>query len=380
MWLERWISPLWILFFLITTGYTLGKLKIKEISLGLSAVLVLSVVTGIFFNFFPVFSVGDRIIIQIDKSFLDIMQFLSTFGTALFIAIIGLASGYQITAQRQRKTFRYFLVGTIAVVLNLVLMKLILLIDENISEGLLYGVFCGAMTSTPGLATICESSPDFAAQASAGYSCSYLTGVIGVVFFVQLFSRNQKDKKSLGERDKIPLHYSSFFSDIIQISCIIVLGTMLGAIPLFNTKIFLGNTGGILVTGFLVGVFIRRKKPCLQISENNIHLFRTLGLLLFFVGTGIPAGINLIAEFQPFVFIYGIALTIFPICFTYCLSRCILKENKKTALNVVCGVMTSTPAFGVLSDRQKLFAEETTYTISYTGALLTMVLCLNILS
>lgn len=54
----------------------------------------------------------------------------------------------------------------------------------------LLGVLCGALTSTPGLSSVCELIGTGSEEAVWSYGCSYLPGVIFAVFFAQLFSRN----------------------------------------------------------------------------------------------------------------------------------------------------------------------------------------------
>ena len=377
-WIGQWFSPLWILFFIIVVGYAIGKIKIRGISLDLSSVLILSVLIGVFFHFYPRIYIGEAIIFRMDETFQTVLRFLSSFGTSLFISSVGVSSGYELALPRRKKNYPYFFFGGFVVLLNLLLMNLIFYADGDIEKGLLYGVFCGAMTSTPGLTAICESSADLAEQAAAGYGCAYLLGVSGIVFFVQSFAKKQKESSSENKTTSSDVSFAA--RDLALFSITILSGILLGTIPLFHTNISLGNTGGILLTGILFGYILKTKKPDLKISQSSIQLFRTFGLLLFFVGTGIPAGMTLMTEFQPHVFVYGILLTVFPICVSYLLLRCGMKVDKSTALNTVCGVMTSTPAFGILSRCGRQSADTAVYSTAYAGALLTTVFCLNILT
>ena len=67
-------------------------------------------------------------------------------------------------------------------------MLLISVIDKAINYSSLLGILCGALTSTPGLSSVCELIGSENEIAVLGYSCSYLLGVILVVFFTQLFA------------------------------------------------------------------------------------------------------------------------------------------------------------------------------------------------
>ena len=71
-------------------------------------------------------------------------------------------------------------------------MALFMNFDKSLNNASMYGVFCGAMTSTPALSTVCEISESYVAAATAGYACTYIFGVVGVVVFVQILSNNKK--------------------------------------------------------------------------------------------------------------------------------------------------------------------------------------------
>ncbi len=313
-----------------------------------------------------------------DETFQGVLRFLSSFGTSLFISSVGISAGYELAVPRRRKMYPYFFFGGFVALLNLFLMHLIFYADGNVGKGLLYGVFCGAMTSTPGLTAICESSTVLAEQAAAGYGCTYLVGISGIVLFAQSFVKEQKESPSEGETARSDVSFTT--RDLALFSTIILLGIMLGSMPLFDADISLGNTGGILLIGILFGYILKTKKHDLQISQSSIHFFRIFGLLLFFIGTGIPAGMTIMMEFQPHVFVYGILLTGFPICFSYLFLRYGMKVDKYTALNTACGVMTSTPAFGILARCGRQYANTSVYSVTYVGTMLTIVFCLNILT
>ncbi len=376
-WLTQFISPLSMLFCVILLGYIIGNIKIKGISLGLSAVLILSVLTGVLFHRFPCLIIEGRTF-TIDETVLINLNFLSKLGSTLFIAVVGISAGYEQTKPKRKNACCCFLFGALMVILNLILMKVVSAADKTISEGLLYGIFCGAMTSTPGLATVCESSEYLAAQASAGYGSSYLFGVVGTVLFVQMLIKRKNQIKQKQHTE--PVATTPALYGLIQLSVTILIGSIVGAIPLFHTGITLGNTGGILLIGISCGYFIKKHKSSSQIPQNLLYTFRTFGLCLFFVGTGIPSGMVLVDNLQPLAIVYGILLTIFPIFISYGLLRFILKKDKKTILSIICGVMTSTPAFGLLSHSEEDVEDPTVYSATYIGSLITTVLCLSILT
>lgn len=381
LWLEQWMTPLYLIFLIIPAGYAIGKIRVKGICLDLSAILIVSILVGVFFDLFPQIQVGNGIIFRADGSITDTMKFLSSFGTALFISVIGISSGYELAAPKKKKAFRYFLVGALTVTVNLLLMKFIFFAEKKIDEALLYGVFCGAMTTTPGLAAVCESLPEGATQASAGYGCAYLFGVIGVVLFVQFVARGKLEpEKTETKVESVSASGAPALFGLIQIAFSIVLGSIVGAFEIPRTSMSLGSSGGILISGILLGILVRKSKPSVEIPQSYRSVFRNLGLILFFIGAGIPAGMRLLETFEPYVFVYGIILTLFPIAFSYFLCHYGLRIDKRTSLSVVCGGMTSTPAFGVLSRCGRLSADASVYSITYTGALSATVIFLNLLT
>lgn len=375
-WIDQWLIPIWIVFFVIIVGYLIGKIKVRGISLGISAILIFSLIVGVLLDSFPAISIGNSVVFH-SSEWQETMHLLSPLGTALFLSAVGISSGNEFAKIKQKYRFRYFSIGALTVITNFILVKILFLLDGKLDESFLYGVFCGAMTSSPGLAALCEISSQFALRASSGYGGSYFFGVVGVVLFVQLLSgKSSNQKGTLKYVEEAPSGSPALFG-LIQISIVVLLGTMLGAFMLPMTRISFGTSGGILICGIILGYWIQKRRPKKVFPQKFTELYRTLGLILFFVGNGIPSGMRLREFFEPYVIVYGLLLTSFPLIFTYCLCRFALKQDKRTTLSIICGSMTSTPAFGVLSQSGRATADLSVYTSSYIGALIAMVALLN---
>lgn len=69
-------------------------------------------------------------------------------------------------------------------------------IDRSADISFLLGILCGALTSTPGLACVCDMRNIDPSVAFAGYGAAYLFVVIGVVLFVQVFLRKAEKPQS----------------------------------------------------------------------------------------------------------------------------------------------------------------------------------------
>ena len=83
------INPISIIFIILVLGYYLGRIKIRGISLDLAGVLILAVVLG--------WGVSSNEIISKTIDFSTIksnMQMVSSLGTAIFVSVIGITSGY----------------------------------------------------------------------------------------------------------------------------------------------------------------------------------------------------------------------------------------------------------------------------------------------
>lgn len=360
-------SSICVIFTIIIIGYYLGKIKVSGISLDLSGVLIVAIIYG-------------AIVRPENKSFLQNMKFLTSLGTSLFISVIGITSGYGFSKYMKRKTMLCLFIGINVILINIFVMLLLLRLDKAITPETMYGIFCGALTSTPGLSTVCEASDSFAAAATSGYGCSYIFGVIGAVLFVQIASKFDETKIKISKPESTYKNTIPTLTGLILIAVAIVTGTILGGIKLPFIKITLGSSCGILCAGLISGWLMSVKYPCFFLGQGQAETIRELGLMLFFVGTGIPAGSHLLTQFNVVFLVYGIVLTVIPVIVSFLISDKLIKNSLPTTLSIVAGVMTSTPAIGVLSRKKTLSPDTTAYSITYTGALIAMIIYMRIIT
>lgn len=363
------INPCVLLFSIIVIGYFIGKIKICNISFDLSAILIFAVLVGyILSKFRPQ---------VIDFSFTNYMNMFSKLGTSLFISSVGLQSGFSMSYRIKKNNLICLLFGVTMVMTGILLTKIILCFDYNIDKSLLIGVLCGALTSTPGLTTVCESNEINAEFAVLGYGYAYLFGVIGVVMFVQIMNRNKcveiVGTKENNDVDKKQCDYKKAGELLVIIGIAIALGSLIGNIKLFG--LCLGTSGGILIVSILLGLLTKKMK--ITYDENSFLCFRNFGLMMFFVGVGVPAGTRMTLGFDIKCVIYGFILTILPMVTGYIISKIVFKNIYDT-LCVVSGGMTSTPAIGVLIGKSKFNEKLELYSFSYIGALLAMVILVKV--
>ncbi len=151
------------LFLIIAVGFIIGRLKIKGISLDISAVIFVALLFGHFGVVIP--------------------QDFQEIGLVLFIFTIGIQAGPGFFS-----TFRSGGRSLVAVALILVSLAAITTVGTawlfGIEFHLAVGLFTGALTSTPGLAAAIDSTGS--SLAPIGYGIAYPFGVVGVIIFVRL--------------------------------------------------------------------------------------------------------------------------------------------------------------------------------------------------
>ena len=165
---ESILSPISIAFIAIILGCVLGKIKVFGISLNLAGVLIVSIALGYAFA-----SADELRELTGIASLKDNMKMLSSLGTALFVSVIGITTGYSLDSNRSKK-YRSALVGIIMASSAFVMMRIILRFDRNMSLSKLIGALCGALTTTPGLSAANELESVIAEEATLGYGCTYL--------------------------------------------------------------------------------------------------------------------------------------------------------------------------------------------------------------
>ena len=355
-----------ILFALILIGLLIGKIRIFGVRVGIAGVLVCSLLFG--------FLIGNYTII-FDETMASTCKFLSSFGTVLFISVIGLQSGEAFTSVTGKKQWKALLGGIGVVMIGAIVLVVCSLIDTSVPKDLLLGIFAGSMTSTPAMSAALETYGS-ASSVAIGYGISYWIGLLSIVLFVQLFrlpyAACGSDCKQNNETS-LP-HTADMLKRLTQTDSVMLLsGTILIGVIL-SLILPVGNTGSVLLSGLLIGVLVRKRGKSLC----DLAAYKTLGLILFFIGNGITAGTQLKEGISWYYLLYGVMISIISIGFGYCLIHFILRFSKSDTLAILCGGMTSTPAIGVLQDRYH-DPDLSLYATSYVGALITLLVFVQII-
>ena len=226
------------------------------------------------------------------------------------------------------------------------------------------------MTSSPGLATACDASEAEGYLSVIGYGWTYPFGVLATVLFVQCVTCKSETKVIPKKVDATSTNSSKQLPVFTLIGISVLLGSALGAIKMPYIGMTLGSSGGILCASYLIGFAAQRIH--IKAGSSTLTQFRTIGLLLFFVGNGVPAGSKLSTHFDWKWVLYGMLITILPLLLHYFILHVIMQKNSTTMAFLVAGAMTSTPAVGVLLDKHESEHALTLYSCTYLGALLPM--------
>ncbi len=159
-------SSYFALFLIVALGFMLGRIKIKGLSLDVSAVIFIALLFGHFGVIIP--------------------KELGNFGLVLFIFTIGIQAGPGFFDSFRSKGKTLILI-TLLIISSAAFTGIGLKYLFDIDTPSVVGLIAGALTSTPGLAVAIDSTNS--PLASIAYGIAYPFGVIGVILFVKLLPK-----------------------------------------------------------------------------------------------------------------------------------------------------------------------------------------------
>ena len=166
MFAELLQSSYFSLFVIVALGFLLGRIKVKGLSLDVSAVIFVALLFGHYGVVIP--------------------KELGNFGLVLFIFTIGIQAGPGFFDSFRSKGKSLIIIAMLIIAsacAAAVALKYLLGLDTPSVVGLV----AGALTSTPGLAVAIDSTGS--PLASIAYGVAYPFGVIGVILFVKLLPK-----------------------------------------------------------------------------------------------------------------------------------------------------------------------------------------------
>lgn len=159
-------SSYFSVFLIVALGFMLGRIKIKGLSLDVSAVIFIALAFG--------------------HWGVSIPKELGNFGLVLFIFTIGIQAGPGFFDSFRTKGKTLILI-TVLIIASACLTAIGLKYTFGIDTPSVVGLVAGALTSTPGLAVAIDSTQS--PLASIAYGIAYPFGVIGVILFVKLLPK-----------------------------------------------------------------------------------------------------------------------------------------------------------------------------------------------
>ncbi|MCR4712559.1 MAG: YidE/YbjL duplication [Clostridia bacterium] len=383
-------SIIFMIFLIMTVGYLLGSISVKGISLGTAGVLLAAILYGILASKVPSFMIGEKEIELFSDALKTRFSFVSSLGTAMFVTSVGLIAGPKFFRSLNRSFLKYILMGVVIIGVGAIITFGLTLVDKNLQPEMAVGLMTGALTSTPGLSAAKEVAADGGDLVTTGYGIAYLFGVLGVVFFVQLMPRILRvnieeevkrfvaaDTVKLGAQKENLRQVEPF--GFFPFALAVALGCIIGAIKIPGINFSLGNSGGCLLAGLIIGHFGHAGSIDFTVSKQTLNFVRELGLSLFLIGAGVPGGVNFVANIRASYFFYGVLITLIPMIVGYLISKYVFKVDLFNALGSITGGMTSTPALGALIQTAGTDDVAASYAATYPVALVCVVLAAKII-
>lgn len=332
----------------IFLGLLLGKIKIANISLGITWVLFV----GIAFSAFGV---------SLNAEMLHIIK---EFGLILFVVAVGLQVGPGFFRSFKKGGLAMNLMALVNVALGVLITVIIAKVaHQDLAD--MAGVYTGAITNTPGLSAAQQAVTDIgiegaADRLAAGYAVAYPLAVVGMILTCILLrplcridlksepsaetapeTQPQKQATPLSQRHKV---------NLIPIFIIIALGIIVGSIPIpvgMKAPIKLGLAGGPLVVA-IIGSWLGVKKDWFGTDFTDSHgvwMLREVGIAVFLAGVGLGAGGQFVATVQEHYMwvVYGIIITMVPPILVGLFGRLVLKMNYYTLMGFIGGSHTDPP-------------------------------------
>ena len=368
--LSEMASQLATIYLIAVLGYAVGRIQIKQISLGTAGIFLV----GLLFGHLGV----------------ELPGALQTMGLTLFITAVGFSAGPGFLQRLKKNGLQYIVLCLSSAIIGAVICVIIVRTGA-LDAPLAVGVMTGAFTTSPGFAAAKEAAGAAqAAQVAAGYGMIYPVGVVCKVIFIQMIPRllhaDLDYERSLiampkeAEQTKAASH--CFRIDKLGVSAFSLaagLGILLGAvvIPLPNAGRFaLGTTGGPLVLGVLFGGLKSVGCLDLRVDKTILTAAKELGLLMFFAGAGVEGGHGIgsvLAEYGLTPLLYGFIFVVIPLFSGFAISRYILRLPMLNGLGAMTASMTCTPSLAILTQMAQTDDVVAAYATTYPIALITLV-------
>ena len=368
-----------LVFVIAALGYLVGAIKIRGVSLGSSAIFLVALVFGHFGVTLP--------------------PALQTTGLVLFIASVGLSAGGTFIENLRRHGISYLLLCLFAAVSGSLLCAAVIRL-AGVETPVAMGLMCGAYTTSPGFASAKEAfagSGSAVAMVAAGYGVMYPVGTLGKVLFVQLVPKllgadmdRERELIRMPEpaaeqtraKSLLCMDAMGFFPLALAIGLGILVGGITVPLPLIG-GFSLGNAGGPLLVGLLLGHFGRIGPVSMAVDKRIVDPVKEIGLILFFTAAGAEGGrqlVEILMEYGFSLLLYGLALLMIPMVLTVVVARLWFHLPLLNSLASMTGSMTCSASLASLIQTAGTNDVVSTYAATYPIALVNMVLVMQLLA
>ena len=368
-----------LVFVIAALGYLVGAVKIRGISLGSSAIFLVALVFGHFGVTLP--------------------AALQTTGLVLFIAAVGLSAGGTFVENLRRHGLSYLLLCLVTALIGSLLCAAVIRL-AGVESPVAMGLMCGAYTTSPGFASAKEAfagSTEAVAMVAAGYGVMYPVGTLGKVLFVQLVPRllhadmdrerelirvSAQETASTDQKKWFRMDAMGFFPMAVTIGLGIVVGGITIPLP-FIGGFSLGNSGGPLLVGLLLGHFRHIGPVDMTLDPRIVNPVKEIGLILFFSAAGAEGGRQLVEILMNYGFsllLYGLLMLMVPMVLTVVVACLWFRLPLLNGLAAMTGGMTCSASLASLIQTAGTDDVVSTYAATYPIALVNMVLVMQLLA
>jgi len=312
----------------------------------------------------------------------------------LFIYAVGSETGGNFLVALLRHGPRLAIVAVVTVVSGFAV-ALVYGMSVSLPPAGIAGLFGGALTSTPALATAMDGlSPKDMAILSTSYGLAYPVGIMGVVFFVQFIGRidhiniAQEEKRAVTFSDvssRTVGQSSAFFKDNpLPVFVVIGAGYMLGQLPFVlpgHCQVTLGSGGGVLICSILAAAKGSVRRLSLVPAPMIRSFLREFGLYAFLAGVGVQTGQMLDVETLRAglpVMSGSLLVVCIPMLVCWSLGRKLFHMSFLLMLGAVAGSMTSTPGLAAATSVSLHTSVVQSYATVYPVALFTMIIMIKV--
>ena len=381
-----------LLFLTIATGLLLGKIKIKNFSLGVSGGIFTGIVIGWlvmnFANQAREGGTGYSSAARILKSGIVAPAFF-TFFLLLFLAAIGLTVGKNIGMIFKKYGIRFVVIGVVIPLASMIVavgcMKFANIKGDKITGFEIAGMYTGAMTSTPGYGAAldgvdllddeqvrlnlgdpvmipeADAKETAKSQVSLGYTVAFPIGVLVIVIMIailpKIFRIDIEKEKAAYNRELLenqstvkqvpdqPLNFMIF-------ALVTVVGIIVGniKIPLGSIGDFsVGAAGGVLLSA-LIFSYIGKIGPLnFRMDTKALSTIREMGLTFFMAIVGLTYGydvVNSLSGSGIMIAVMAFFAEAIAVLISFLIGYKGFKLNWVILSGAICGGCTSAPGLG----------------------------------